>query len=298
MILLDPLLAARAHAAAPLRIVDDVGTTVTVAAAPKRIVCLSPGATEILFAIGAGSRIVATCGSCDHPAAARSCARVGEFANPSLEAILAQKPDLVVATGGAQRDTVLRLRQGRTPVVVCYPNGVSGVLRNIRDLGRIAGRPSAAAKLERDLKARLDAVAAKTRAIPDADRPEVYFEIWADPIMAIGDASYPGELVRLAGGINLTRNTPGDYPKLSAEAVIAADPDVIMLSRCEDPWEPAALIAKRPGWANLKAVTSKRVFADLDTDTIFRPGPRLAEGVEALYGRLHGKNMKKKEQRQ
>lgn len=289
MMPLDPMLgAAVAHAAAALRIVDDIGTTVTVASAPKRIVCLSPGATEILFAIGAGDRIVATCGSCDHPAAARSCARVGEFSNPSLEAILAVKPDLVVATGGAQRDTVLRLRQGRTPVVVCYPTGVAGVLRNIRDLGRIAGRTNAAAKLERALKSRLDAVAAKTKAIPEARRPVVYFEIWADPIMAVGDPSYAGELVRLAGGVNVTRNVAGDYPKLAAEAVIAADPDVILLSRSENPWEPWTLVATRPGWANLQAVRAKRVYADLDPDTLFRPGPRLADGVESLFKKLHG----------
>lgn len=291
MMPLDPLIAARiAHAAAPLRIVDDVGTTVAVGSAPKRIVCLSPGATEILFALGAGDRIVATCGSCDHPVAARSCARVGEFSAPSLEAILAAKPDLIVATGGAQRDTVLRLRQGRTPVVVCYPTGVAGVFRNIRDLGRIAGRTTAAATLERELKRRLDAVAEKTKAIPVAKRPVVYFEIWPDPIMAVGDLSYAGELVRLAGGINVTRNVAGDYPKLAAEAVIAADPDVMLLSHSKDPWEPWTLLAKRPGWANLKSVTTKRVYADIDPDTVFRPGPRLAEGVEALFKKFHGAN--------
>lgn len=289
MMPLDPLIGAQvAQAATDLRIVDDVGTTVAVSASAGRIVCLSPGATEILFAIGAGDRIVATCKSCDHPAGARACARVGDFANPSLEAILAAKPDLVVATGGAQRETVLRLRQGRTPVIVCYPTGVAGVFRNIRDLGRITGRTAAAAKLERDLKARLDAVAARTARIPESARPRIYYEIWADPIMAVGDGSYAGELVRLAGGVNVTRGVPGDYPKMAAEAVIAADPDVILLSHSENPWEPWDVVAKRPGWANLKSVMAHRVYADVDPDTVFRPGPRLADGVEALFKKFHG----------
>lgn len=268
---------------------DDIGTTVTIQGVPARVVCLSPGATEIIFAIGAGKRIVGVTTLCDYPKAANRIPEVGEFFSPSLEAILAKRPDLVVATGGAQRELVLRLRQGTTPVLVMYPSGLEGVFRNITVLGEVLGRRAAGSALVASLRARVNRLTAPLRDVPAATRPKVYFEIMADPIMSVGDLSYAGELIRLAGGVNVAAGARGDYPRLSAETVIADDPDVILLSHCDDATRAAESVGKRPGWAGLKAVRTGRVFADLDMDLILRPGPRLVDGLELLIGRINPK---------
>ncbi len=273
--------------ASPVRLVDDVGTTVMVDANPGRIVSLSPGATEILFALGAGNRLVGTCSFCDWPAAARACAKVGDFAHPSLEAILAARPDLIVATGGPQRELVFKLRTGRVPVLVLYPATLEAVFANITTLGRAVHRERQAATLASRLRGRIATLTAGIADLPAFARPVVYFEVWADPLMAIGDTSYAGELIRLAGGVNVSRGAAGEYPRLSAETVLAANPGVIILSHCDDPAGPAAAVARRPGWANLAAVKAGRVYADLNMDLIVRPGPRLADGLDQLIRRFH-----------
>lgn len=283
------LLAASLAHAAPLVVIDDVGTTVTIPSSPARAVCLSPGATEILFAIGAGKRIVGVTTLCDHPAAAKNIPSVGEFFAPSLEAILACRPDVVVATGGAQRDLVLRLRQGSLPVLVMYPSGLEGVFRNIVGLGAVFGRREAGAALVRSLRARVGGLTRPLNGIPAASRPKVYFELSGDPIMSFGDTSYAGELIRLAGGSNVAAGAVGDYPRLSAETILAADPDVILLSHCDGATSAVAQVAARPGWAGLKAVKAGRVYADLDMDLILRPGPRLVDGLELLIRKIHSK---------
>jgi len=269
----------------PLALVDDVGSTVLIAGPARRIVSVSPGATEILFALGAGDRVVGTCKFCDYPAAAARCPRVGDYANPSLEAIVAARPDLVV-TGGPQRELVLHLRSAGIPAIVLLPRSIAGLEENIRQLGRALDRSANARALCARIDERLARVTRTAAAAGTAARPKVYFEIWADPFMAIGDDTYAGELIRLAGGDNIARGAPGEYPKLSAEAILAANPDVIILSHCDDAQGALHAVAGRPGWAQLAAVRNRRVYGDLNMDLLLRPGPRLVEGLAQLRARL------------
>jgi len=121
------------------QVVDDDGTTVTVTAVPRRIVSLSPGATESLYALGCGNRIIATCRYCKYPPKAEQCERVGDFSTPSLEAIVSHHPDLVIATGGPQRELVQILRRTGFSVVVLFPKGLAGVYQDFDILGRLLG---------------------------------------------------------------------------------------------------------------------------------------------------------------
>jgi len=271
--------------AAPVSLRDDVGSEVVVTGEPLRIVSVSPGATEILFAMGAGKRVVGTCSFCDFPAAAKRCARVGDFANPSLEGIVAARPDLVVSNGGPQRELVEHLRQAGIPTLVLLPRSLQDVYGNIETLGKALRREGAATALIKRMK---DRVWETTRgpARPADAGPRVYFEIWSDPYTAIGDDSIPGELIRLAGGNNVAHGARGDYPKLSAEQIIAANPEVIILSHCDDPKGALAQVRRRPGWEHLAAVASGRVYGDLNMDWLLRPGPRLVDGLAQLKGRL------------
>lgn len=278
---------AAAPVAAPVRIIDDLGVTVTVASAPRRVVSLSPGASEILHALGADDRIVACCSACNFPHRLAFIPHVGEFNAPSLEAIVAQRPDLILTTGGIQREIVLKLQRLSVPVLMLYPHSVEGVLRNVAILGEAVGRRRQAEAVVAAMRSRIGRAGKAFAAIPADRRPRVYFEVWSDPFMAISDRGYVGDLIRLAGGRNIATGTTEEYPRLAAEAIIAADPEVILLSHADDPARATELIGKRPGWANLAAVRNRRVYADLDMDLILRPGPRLVDGLDRLVARLH-----------
>jgi iron complex transport system substrate-binding protein len=268
--------------AAPLAVMDDLGVTVYIASVPRRVVCLSPGATEIVYALGAGKCLSAVCRQCDYPAQAKKLPQTGDFMNPSLEAVMAVRPDLVVTTGGVQKELVLNLRRMDLPVLMLYPHSVTGVLGNITALGRALGREAEAAELVSRLRARISRIAAP----PGGRRPKVYFEMWHDPLMAIGDAGYVGDLIRLAGADNVAKGLAEEYPRVSPELVIGADPDVILLSYCDKPARAAGFVGNRPGWEGIKAVKTGRVYGDLDMDPILRPGPRLADGLEQLVKRI------------
>lgn len=274
-----------AHASFEVK--DDRGYSSRFGKHPERVVCISPGATEIIFALGAQDRLAAVSEFCDYPPAALKLKRVGDFANPSLEVIMAAKPDLVVGTGGLQRELILRMRAAEIPTLVLYPKGIEGVFANIALLGRVLNEEKAASRLVKGLKARIERAGAKIPEDSAANRPKVYLEVSSQPIMAVGKGSYAGELIELAGGINVAADAPGEYPLLSSEYLIAADPDVILLSHSDDPARAVEFVAKRPGWSGIKAVRDGRVHADLNMDLLLRPGPRLAEGLEALISRLH-----------
>ncbi len=269
-------------------VTDDVGFSESFSRPPVRVVSLSPGATEILFELGAESRLVAVSQYCDYPPAARDLPQVGDFANPSMEAILARDPDLVIATGGPQRELILRLRASGVPTVVLYPRGLEDVFGNVRMLGRIMGLEARAERLDKRLRARVDRLKMKAHRLSAQHRPVVYFEISAQPAMAAGEGSYPGQLIELAGGENVAKGATGNYPAISTERIISADPDVIIVSHTKKPAEARKLVAGRPGWENISAVRSGRIYSDLDMDILLRPGPRLVDGLELLIARLYG----------
>ena len=272
----------------PVSVVDDLGNTILIESAPTRVVSLSPGATEILYALGVGETLGATCKYCNYPVAAQKLPRVGDFMNPNLEAIIAQQPDLIITTGGVQRELVLKLQRIDIPNLMLYPHSVEEVLRNIDILGQVFRVTEAAKALIDRIRSRVEELTRDVSALPEAQRPKVYVEMWGDPLMAVGDRGYFGELIRLAGAVNILRGlSEAEYPKISAEHVIKANPDVMLLAHGDDPEHAAEYVGKRPGWSDLSAVRSGRVYADLDMDLLYRPGPRLVDGLEQLIKRFH-----------
>lgn len=275
-------------AASPIAVVDDAGATVSLQSAATRVVSLSPGATEIVFALDAGQRIVGTCSACDYPRAAKACPKVGDFSSVSTETLLARKPDLVLVTAGAQRELAVRLRALGVTSVVLAPASVAGVFGNIAILGRLLGREAAADALVGRLKRRLRELTAKAARRAGGKGPVVYFEIWGDPLMAVGERSYTGELLRLAGARNAAAGLTEEIPRISAERVIAANPEVILLPSPRGDTSAIAQMKRRAGWDALAAVRRGAVHDGLDMDTLVRPGPRLDQGLEQLIRLLYG----------
>jgi len=270
------------HAAATARWTDALGRTITAPAPPRRIVSLVPSITEILFALGLGDRVAGVTRFCDFPPEARAKPRVGGYADPGVEAVVALAPDLVFASADSTpRGLVSRLEALGVPVYVVYPRNLSGALATIAEVGRVAGAPAEGAALGRALAERVAAVEA---AVAGRPRPRVILCVMVQPVVVAGPGTLGDDLVRTAGGVNAVPAGVSAYPTWGPESLLAADPDVIVVSPHPGQPEPTSIFR---AWPELRAVRDGRVVT-VDADWVHRPGPRLAQGLEALARALHG----------
>lgn len=272
----------------PVSLTDDEGTVVEIATEPQRIVSLSPANTEILFALGAGDRVVATDNSSDYPAEAVELPDVIAFEGftvvVDVEQIVALEADLVVAAGlgFTPPDAVAQLRELGIPVVVVYAPTVEAVYADIELIGAAVGAADAATEVTDAMRAEIGAIAA---AVTDAGTPpRVYYEIGYDgttgAIYAPADASFVAEMVTLAGGEVITTGDPDSY-EIPLEVLINADPQVIVLGVNAFYSPTAEEVAGRPGWEVMSAVVNRDIRSVNDTE-ITRPGPRLGTGLRNL----------------
>ena len=265
-----------AAAAFPRTVTDRGGQPVTIPARPERIVSLAPGMTEVLFAVGAGPRVVATDLYSDYPDAARRTEKL-DYTRPSAEQVVALRPDLVLMSS-RQRDQVQRFRDLELPVLFLgEPESLAQAFENMRTLGLATGEDEATAALVRGLQARVDAVAARAAGI--ASPPRVFYEL-TPALHTAGPASFIGSMFTILRAQNIAPATPA-YPQLTAERVIAADPEVIVLGYVGTTKVDARTVAQRPGWSAVSAVRTGRVIL-LDPDLANRPGPRVVDALEVL----------------
>jgi iron complex transport system substrate-binding protein len=262
----------------PLTLTDDEGTEVTIPEPPARIVSLTPATTEVLFAIGAGPRVVAKVEDiANYPPQAADLPVVATFAGVDVEAIVALEADLVVAggTGLSQGPAVEQLRNAGIVVLVVYPTTVDGALDGIRTIGLATGEGQAADDLAGSMTAQIEAIRAITA---DAVRPRVFYEIdYGQAIFTPPADSIYGEMIRLAGGDPIS----GDPSyAISIETLVAADPEVILLGDAAY-GVTADQVATRPGWGGMTAVVEGRIHP-VDDVLITRPGPRLVQGLQEL----------------
>ena len=167
--------------------------------------------------------------------------------------------------------------------IASFPDLFAG----IRQISDATGRTSEAEKLISGMQAELDAVAAGIGPLNDADRPRVFVEIDESPLMTAGAGSFIDDLIRRAGGQNVAHEIASPYPRIDPEKVIAWNPQVILAAIGDRKGEAAQRLARHIGWSEVAAVRDGRVIDDIDPDLLFRPGPRLVDGVKALAERLH-----------
>jgi iron complex transport system substrate-binding protein len=268
-------------AAFPLTLVDDEGTSVTIPSRPERIVSLTPATTEILFAIGAGPRVVATTDFDDYPPEAVALPDVASFQGVDVEAIVGLEADLVVAGGNSfnSPDALLKLRGLGIPVVVVYAPDVAGVLRDIELVAAAAGEPEAGAEMTAQMEAEISSIGASLNA-DGGTPPRVFYELDATKdIYGPADDSFLAEMITLAGGDPITTGSPTVF-SIPLETLLAADPQVIVLGDAAYGMTPE-IVAARPGWGGMAAVASGAVRPVNDV-VVTRPGPRLVEGLRAL----------------
>lgn len=262
---------------------DMTGREVHLAAAPRRIVSLVPSVTEILFALGSDDRLVGVTDFCDFPPDARSKPSVGGMINPSLETIVTLRPDLVIATTeGSREETFSQLRRLGIPTFLVVAHRLGDAARVIERLGHLTGRPDAASTTVRTLERRIQAV---RKAVAARPRPRVLYVLWPEPLIVPGRDALVTELIQAAGGDSITATEGQAYPRLSLEAAVALNPEVIVLASHgprSGPVEPER-------WARLGNVAAVRAgrLHTVDGNIMHRYGPRVVEGLEALARIIH-----------
>lgn len=267
---------------------DDLGRQVSLENVPRRIVSISPACTEILFALGLGDRVVGVTEYCDYPEEATNKPEIGTFTSPNLEAVLAQDPDLVLATAGVQSDMVDRMVSVGMNVYVVNPATFADTVSVIRDVGALTGTVKEAEEIAADMEDRAAVIAGKVQDEIDAGTAmtKVFYEIFFENnVWTAGEDSIISDLIRLAGGRNLGDADSSDYYEFSVESLINENPDVYLVGSgsMADPGD----ITAREGWDRINAVREGRVYV-ISEDLVYRTGPRLIDGLETIYAAIHG----------
>ena len=279
------LLLLAACAPAPARrgdgtaLVDDFGDTLALSAPPRRIVSLNPTTTEILFALGAGPRIVGRTKWDLWPDSARLVPETGDGIRPNVEAVLARRPDLVVLYASADnRPAAERFRSAGIATWAVKVDSIAEFARTVELLGRILG-DTARARLTRDTVLRaLDSVRTATRGRTPIT---VLWHVWDEPLIVIGGGSYLNELVEIAGGRNVYGETSEPSPQVSMEDLLRRNPDAVLAGPVG-----AARLRADAAWRALPAVRDGRVLV-VDTVLVGRPSVRLGEAARSLAKLLH-----------
>jgi iron complex transport system substrate-binding protein len=262
----------------PVTLTDDEGTSVTILAEPQKIVSLTPASTEILFAIGAGSRVAGKVEDvAKYPPEAESVPVVATFAAVDVERIVALGADLVVSGGAGltQGAAVEQLRRANIPVIVTYPTSVEGALAGIRLVGAAVGDADPANELADSMNEQIEGLS--TLALTD-DPPRVFYEIdVTGGIFTPPADSIYGEMLSLAGADPISGDA--NY-SISLEELVAADPEVILLGDAAY-GVTAESVAARAGWSGMTAIKNGRIVP-IDDIVVTRPGPRLVDGLAAL----------------
>ncbi|MCA9538918.1 MAG: ABC transporter substrate-binding protein [Myxococcales bacterium] len=262
-----------APAPAALSVVDDAGRTVRLPAPARRVLSLSPSTTELVFAVGAGDLLVGRTVHCDHPPAAAAVPAVGSLFPPDYERILATRPDLVLMLDGSL-DVRQRLEARGLTTFVLQPPTVEAVAKALRTVGALVGRSAPAEAAAKRFKTALAAV-----HLPAGPGPRVYYEIASQPMVAAGPKGFVGDALRRAGARDAL-GIDAEWPQVTAEQVIGADPEVIITTSAEA--RDAILRGDRPGFSAITAVRTRRVYAVPNADWLSRFGPRVVDGVTWL----------------
>lgn len=276
-----PVVQTRLSTVYPLTIRDHDGNTVVIEKKPERVITFAPSNTELVFGVGAGASVVGVDTYSEWPSpAVDKIAKVGDLFSFALEKIVALKPDVIFTA--PSKDVVPKMKEAGLKVVVTDAATVDEVYANIQLVGLVLDLQDQAAAVAADMKARIAAVEAKVKGA--REKPNVFYEVWYDPLTTAGPGSFIHDIIGRAGGKNIAAATGQAYPTVSLEAMVAADPRVIITT---DPqWAKDVMNGKYPGWLPTTAMMTSHIYV-VPEAILDHPSQRLVDGVEALAKLIH-----------
>ncbi len=248
---------------------------------PQSFVSAMPSNTEVLFALGLDDKVLGVTNFCDYPPEAGEKDTIGDSYNIDIEKIVELNPDLVL-TGEGQEDLSDRLRDMDIPTVVINPGNFEEIKQSILFIGRISGNEESAQNIAEEMQHRAEAVISSAEDIPAEERPDVLVLVDPESLYVAGKGTFIDELITMAGGVNIAAES--GYFTMSEEKILEENPEVII-----NTFPMREEVLERSSWEVITAVENEDVY-DIDGNLVSRPGPRVVEGLEKLYGKLHGDN--------
>ena len=269
-------------------ITDDAGRRVALPARVDRVISLAPNLTEIVFAVGGGNRLVGRTSYCDYPPEAKAVAEIGDTLHPSLERIIALRPQVVLISTASQLEVFTQQLQNQNiAVFVTDPHDLDGVFRSIEQIGDILGQKEQATLVVQKLRDRTNAV---EQAVKQQQPVRVFYQLSAEPLYTAGHDAFVTDLTRRAGAISVTADVPGAWPKYSNESALAAKPEAIILPTGGSMGTGNLTVTE--ALRQSPAALANRVYK-INDDHLVRPGPRAVDGLEEMASALHADAFKK-----
>jgi cobalamin transport system substrate-binding protein len=262
--------------------IDEAGRTIIVPNTVTRFISLAPSLTEIVFAIGAGEGLVGRTSYCTYPAEAQKVEAVGDTLKPSIERIIALRPQIVFVSTASQLEAFTsELQAHHIAVYVTDSHDLEGVFHSIERMADVLGKRPQADELLKQLRARVRSVAERVKSQPPV---RVFYQVSDEPLYTIGRDAFITDLIKRAGGVSVTADVPGAWPKYSAESALAANPEAIILPTGGSMGDANSTVAS--ALKRSPAVANGRVYK-INDDHLSRPGPRSVDGLEDLARALH-----------
>lgn len=245
----------------------------------QRIVALSPHAVEMLYAIGAGDRILATTDHADYPDAARHIPRIGGYHGIQLEKLLALNPDLVVVWGGGNRpEDIDKMRELGLKLYNSDPKTLESVADEMEELGQLTGLEQQAKLQAQQIR---DQLTAQRQSHANKAQVKVFYQLWSQPLMTVAQGSWIQQILDVCGGSNVFADASSAYPQVSLENVLLTSPQVILQSQDEG----NIIGVNWQQWPDIPAVKQQQIY-QLNADLLHRAGPRVTLGVKATCDAL------------
>jgi iron complex transport system substrate-binding protein len=266
------------------QVVDETGREVRIPQPVRRIVSLAPSLTETVYALGLQEQLVGDTDYCDYPLDAQKKTKVGGAINPSIEEIVALKPDVVLAIKSLNRPETVRALEGLgVSAYATDPHTVNDILTSTAKLADVLGSPETGASISADLQQRLSDLQQHLEGVSPR---RVLFVVWTEPLISIGKGTFIADALRRAGAVSIVESEQ-DWPQMSLEEVVHQQPEFLVFaaSHAESAPNDFDAIATKPGWRSLEAVKNRH-FVTI-SDAVNRPAPRIVSAIEDLAHQLH-----------
>ena len=267
----------------PLYLLDGHNRNVTITAEPQRIVSIAPSATEVVYAVGAGEKVVAVDLYSNYPNDAVSLQEINTYPSLDIENIIVRNPDLVFGADITSPDDIETLENQGITVFILAPFNIDDVLADIETVGIITNHEAEATTLKNSLQSRIDIVTQHTAN--STSKPKIYLEFSYDPIFTFGKGTYGHDLIELAGARNIAENATGLYPQIDDEFVVMQNPDIIFYTKGSWTTTNASSISARTGWDTITAVKDGNIYP-INEDWVSRGGPRIVDGLEEIQSKV------------
>jgi iron complex transport system substrate-binding protein len=258
---------------ANISVYDDSGERIQLNKPAQRIISLAPNITELLFAVGAGDRIVGVSSGCDYPPQVKNIPVVGSHRSLDLETILTLRPDLIITWTGSTRRQLEKFKRLHLPVYLSSPKNLTDITKTFTNFGKLTGNETIAEQAAQTFSEHYDKL---NKTYQQQPRIKVFYQIWQKPLFSVGHNSLISQLIELCGGDNIFDRVKNPSPEVNLEAVLAANPDAIIGGSHEPNWQNMWL-----RWPQLKAVQMHAIYS-IDPELLQRFGPRILEGADRL----------------